>query len=1036
MHDRIRSTVQTERASAPAAWIGPLVGAWIMLNAAGARAATFSDRTAPCIPGLSDSASAWGDYNRDGYVDLSDGAALWRNNGGTNFTSFAGFGGGLWLDYNNDGYLDFITYSVPCRVWRNLAGSNVFELAQSVAVPMPITVGSSGADYDGDGNVDVYLGGFEVQDVSYDPDCILYNQQGVSFTNLWQEPAPLKPARGVTACDFDEDGDMDVYVSNYRLEANYLWRNEGGTSMTDVAVAYGVAGDYDGWSWSYGHTIGSAWGDLDNDGHFDLFVGNFSHSDAWQDRPKFYRNLGAPGSWHFEDRSAAAGLAWQESYASPALGDCDNDGDLDLFFTTVYGGDHPVLYRNDGNWHFTDVTGAEGLGGLGPTYQAAWADIDNDGDLDLVADGKLFVNEGNSNHWLKVALEGAVAVNRAAIGAQVRIRLGNQILVRQVEAGTGQGNQNDLTLHFGLGTNQGPVEVAVYWPNGMTQTVSNVSLNQRLVQRLGDLPFALEVNSVYGTPAPPVGAHTNGYGTTLTNLVTSPDTRGWTQYVCTGWTLAGNAPATGATNQMTMVLTNNSTLTWNWTTQFFLATSAGVGGSVTPGGWYANAAAVSVTAFPASAQFLFGGWTGAVPAAHTNDNPLALTMDQARAVKACFRLTNMPHYVDGSSTNPPVWPYLSWATAATGIQEAVSAAWDGDSVLVKPGIYFLKDQISVTNGVRIRSMTDATNTILNGQFLSRCLYLTHTNALVEGFTITGGKQNAGAGVYCQSGLVQRCVITGNVSNAGGGGIYLRNAGLARNCLISNNRASLYGGGALTYSGGTIQNCTISSNVADNTGGGLYCNGGGTILNTIVYSNAAPAGTNWATAGTGMLYACSCAWPLMPGAGNLTNDPQFVAAGSCDYRLQPSSACIDAGTNLAAFGLTNDLAGSPRPLDGRNSGTNAFDLGAYEFLHPAADTDHDGMKDGDELASGTDLLDPRSFLGIDAIMTATTAAPAGVVIRWFSAQDKRYSLERSTNMPAFADTVRSNIPARLPMNTETDTTANGNWPYFYRVRLEP
>ncbi len=135
----------------------------------------------------------------------------------------------------------------------------------------------------------------------------------------------------------------------------------------------------------------------------------------------------------------------------------------------------PVLYHNDSKFAFKDATKAAGLAGLPPTYQAAWADFNHDGNLDLVTGGKLFANQGGGGHWLAVRLTGdGQRVNRSAIGAQVRIKLARGTLARQVEAGTGQGNQNDLTLHFGLGAPSGAVALEVSWPGRTTQTVSGV----------------------------------------------------------------------------------------------------------------------------------------------------------------------------------------------------------------------------------------------------------------------------------------------------------------------------------------------------------------------------------------------------------------------------------------------------------------------------------------------------------------------------------------------------------------------------------
>ncbi|MDD2598472.1 MAG: CRTAC1 family protein [Kiritimatiellae bacterium] len=445
--------------------------------------AGFVDRSAALVPkgrALGKGPGSWGDYNRDGYPDLNTGAALWRNHGGTNFTKIAKYGPGPWGDVNNDGYLDLFRYSLPCRVILYDPATDAFSISDEPKVATPQNpLAACWADFHGDGFIDLYVSGYETYPTDYWPDTILSNRCDGTMIMTWKQTGDIDPARGVTACDFDEDGDMDVYVSNYRLEANLLWQNNGHGVFTNVAAAYGVAGDYNGYSYSYGHTIGSAWGDLDNDGHFDLFVGNFSHPHAHQDRSKFYRNTGASGGYHFEDKSSGAGLVWQESFASPALGDYDNDGYLDLYFTTVYSGDKPVLYRNNGEWTFSNVTSSEGLAGLGSTYQAAWADINNDGFLDLVTNGKLFINSGNKNHWIQLTLEGdGKHINRAAIGAQVRIGWKGKVLTRQVEGGTGQGNQNDLRLHFGLGDQTEPVTIDIVWPNGAKQRVENLAVDK------------------------------------------------------------------------------------------------------------------------------------------------------------------------------------------------------------------------------------------------------------------------------------------------------------------------------------------------------------------------------------------------------------------------------------------------------------------------------------------------------------------------------------------------------------------------------
>ena len=145
------------------------------------------------------------------------------------------------------------------------------------------------------------------------------------------------------------------------------------------------------------------------------------------------------------------------------------------------------MFRNDGGFAFADATATAKLPPLEPTYQAAWADFDQDGDLDLVTAGKLFENQAAKRHWLGVRLLGdGKTVNRSAIGAQVRLALKDRTLTRQVEAGTGEGNQNDLALHFGLGDHAQSVNLEILWPKGAKQTIAEVEVDRMMEIRFSD----------------------------------------------------------------------------------------------------------------------------------------------------------------------------------------------------------------------------------------------------------------------------------------------------------------------------------------------------------------------------------------------------------------------------------------------------------------------------------------------------------------------------------------------------------------------
>ncbi len=319
-----------------------------------------------------------GDFNSDGWPDVAVGGKLFVNEKGKFrlFKEFEGVKGLIFLDFNRDGKVDLLGYGRRERLWKNTGKG--FKEVPCPADSFP-TEDAAAADLDGDGWPEVYLANYELGLGKGTPDELWRNRKGKFEKEFLPDS---NPSRGIALADCDGDGDVDLYVAGYRLRPNHLWLNDGKGRLADSALAWGLAGRR---RWDYwGHSIGPRWGDPDGDGDLDLIVPNLAHPRyiEFSQPTVFYERLGQ-GLYQETD----LGLEFDECHAWAAWGDFDNDGDLDLYITSVYPNERSYLYLNKlqetGELGFEDVTylaGARVFNG----WMTRVLDFDRDGRLDIL----------------------------------------------------------------------------------------------------------------------------------------------------------------------------------------------------------------------------------------------------------------------------------------------------------------------------------------------------------------------------------------------------------------------------------------------------------------------------------------------------------------------------------------------------------------------------------------------------------------------------------------------------------------------------
>jgi hypothetical protein len=400
-------------------------------------------------------------------------------------------------DYDNDGWLDLFVmrggweFAMRNSLLRNNRdGSFTDVTAESGLLSAEHRTHSAvWADYDNDGWVDVFVGH------EHTPSQLFRNKGDGTFEDVSAKAGVDKTAytKGATWGDYDNDGFADLYVSNF-MGDNFLFRNKGDGTFEEVAKQLGVEKpwrsfptwffDYDNDGWldlfvaSYSFVEGE-------------WVRSYLGLPPGEEAMKLYRNTGKGG---FEDVTKAVGLERGVAAMGANYGDLDNDGYLDFYLgtgTPSYSALMPnLMYWNRGGREFVDVTTSTGTGHLQKGHGIAFADLDNDGNEDIYTNmggavlgdkynKALFENPGHGNNWISIRLVGAKS-NRAGIGAKVKLTLAGKggVRYREVTSG-GSFGSSPLMQHIGMGGATRVASLEVTWPTSRTRQVfKDVAANQ------------------------------------------------------------------------------------------------------------------------------------------------------------------------------------------------------------------------------------------------------------------------------------------------------------------------------------------------------------------------------------------------------------------------------------------------------------------------------------------------------------------------------------------------------------------------------
>ncbi|OQX95438.1 hypothetical protein B6I21_05410, partial [candidate division KSB1 bacterium 4572_119] len=444
----------------------------------------------------------WVDYDEDGFIDLFVGNGynqknvLYRNLGNGVFndvTKSAGLVSYLWsslstwIDFDNDGDLDFYLHNTTGNQFFENTGKNSFtDISKSMGFPLKGY--SYWADFNNDGWLDFFVNRSDAnrEQAGSPPNLLYKNLKNGEFEEIAVRAgvADEKDAVFANWIDYNNDGLVDLYVTNNNHQSDHLFKNNGNETFTDVFSATGINENNGEPSWA----------DFNNDGWIDLFIADGKNS-------KLYKN---EGNGKFTDLTLQAGLEFQDKALNSAWVDFDNDGYLDLHLKSHDSQQYiseTIIFHNNQNGTFTKITQQIGFVLQGQNFNVSWADYDNDGDPDLYMANRgsniLYQNQGNNNNWIKIDPLGNRS-NRDAIGARVKIVCGSLIQYRGIGLGQNNFSPTRQTPLFGLGKNTTIDSIIIHWPSGMVQDTSNIAVNQKITIKEPALPLFTNITKTSG----------------------------------------------------------------------------------------------------------------------------------------------------------------------------------------------------------------------------------------------------------------------------------------------------------------------------------------------------------------------------------------------------------------------------------------------------------------------------------------------------------------------------------------------------------